>query len=168
MTIAVRRIEPDEWRDLRATRLAALLDAPSAFAMTYAEESQYPEQHWIDAARDRSSGSHMATFAAVDEAGDWVALVGGYRPQADAPVAELVSMWVAPAGRRSGLARRLVQAVIDWAAEVGCDAVELWVTQGNERAFDLYRDAGFEETGDFVPLPSDPCQDEVRMRKSLG
>jgi hypothetical protein len=42
-------------------------------------------------------------------------------------------------------------------------AVELWVTRGNVGAENLYRVMGFVETGDYQPLPSDPCKEELRM-----
>lgn len=170
MTIQVRPIQPAEWRELRDIRLASLLDTPSAFARTHAEESAYPDQYWIDAARDRSNGSLSGTFVAVDGQGVLVGMVGGYLPDPEAsPLwAELVSMWVAPAGRRQGLAGQLIEAVQQWAAERGCSRVDLWVTHGNDPAIELYRRAGFVETGEVAPLPSDPCKDEVRMHRPVG
>lgn len=40
---------------------------------------------------------------------------------------------------------------------------ELWVTRSNDSALALYQRAGFALTGDYQPLPSDPCRDELRM-----
>ncbi|MEO1059232.1 MAG: GNAT family N-acetyltransferase, partial [Actinomycetota bacterium] len=73
-----------------------------------------------------------------------------------------------PAARRAGTGRVLVDAVVDWGRVTGADAIELWVTRGNDDAADLYRRSGFDETGDVAPLPSDPCKDEIRMRLPLG
>ena len=56
---------------------------------------------------------------------------------------------------------------MDWLFELW-DAVELWVTRGNDRAVRLYESAGFRATGDHQPLPSDPCRDELRMRRRPG
>ena len=39
----------------------------------------------------------------------------------------------------------------------------LWVTRGNAPAQLLYESMGFRETGEYQPLPSDPCADEIRM-----
>ncbi len=68
---------------------------------------------------------------------------------------------------QSGLGRRLVGAVIDWAVETGASSVGLWVTRGNAPAQLLYESMGFRETGEYQPLPSDPCADELRMTLHL-
>ena len=156
--LRVRRIGPDDAEQLRETRLAALLDTPSAFARTHAEESAYPTEEWAFRARRGSEGDASATFFAELD-GSVVGLVGGYRP--DGALVELVSMWVAPAGRRNGVGAALVDAVVDWS---GADAVELWVTRGNDPAIALYERCGFVTTDEVQPLPSDPCKDEIRMR----
>ncbi len=75
-------------------------------------------------------------------------------------------MWTAPDNRRAGAARQLVAAVLEWAWATSAESVELWVTKGNDPAIKLYKSAGFRETGDHQALPSDPCKDEVRMRRS--
>ena len=77
-------------------------------------------------------------------------------------------MWVSPAQRRAGIAAKLVEAVVGWASEINATSVDLWVTRGNDAALRLYEAAGFRETGEHQPLPSDPCKDELRMRHALG
>jgi GNAT superfamily N-acetyltransferase len=166
MSVTVRRVRASEWPKLKAVRLAALLDEPSAFGSTYAAEAAAGDEHWVKRASRAEAGVETVTFFAVD-GGAVVGLVAGYRPDLAQPSVELVSMWVEPAARRAGVARALVDAVIAWAREVGAARVELWVTRGNAAAASLYRAAGFGETGDHQPLPSDPCRDEVRMRRLL-
>lgn len=157
--VSVRRIRPYDAEILRTTRLAALLDTPSAFARTHAEEVEYPADEWASRARRGSAGAASTTFfAAVD--GEIVGLVGGFRVEPSRGV-ELVSMWVAPEGRGRGVGAALVDAVVEWA---GDDRVELWVTRGNEPAIGLYERCGFTMTDEVQPLPSDPCKDEIRMR----
>ena len=77
-------------------------------------------------------------------------------------------MWVAPAQRRARVAAKLLEAVVGWAGETDGTSVELWVTRGHEAAVKLYQAAGFRATGEHRPLPSDPCKDELRMRRVLG
>lgn len=162
----VRRVRADEGPVLRAVRLAALLEAPSAFGSSYATEVDLPASHWASRASLGASGERSVTyFAFVDQS--VVGMVGGYRPDPVGSSIELVSMWVSPSQRRAGIAAELVQAVLDWANETGATTVELWVTRGNDAAVRLYEAAGFRHTGEHQPLPSDPCKDELRMRCAL-
>ena len=58
-----------------------------------------------------------------------------------------------------------MDAVLRWVTEIGAERVELWVTPGNEAAIHLYEQAAFQATGDYQSLPSDPCKEEIRMRR---
>ncbi len=163
----MRRIRPGEWVELRDTRLAALADAPSAFASTTAREAAFGDEEWRERAHAAAEGAERATFLAREGA-RVVGLVGGFRAgTVDGAVVELVSMWTDPRHRRRGVGRALVRAVVDWAATTGAERVELWVTQGNAPAQQLYEAMGFVPTGDHQPLPSDPCRDERRMVRRL-
>lgn len=159
MQITTRRVRSDDGPLLKRTRLAALADTPDAFASTLEAESQASDERWSSLARERASGRDHATFFAVDGE-EVVGLVGGHRTGAS--TVELVSMWTDPDARGRGIGRALVDAVVAWADG---STVELWVTRGNERALGLYERCGFVTTGDHQPLPSDPCKDEVRMRR---
>jgi GNAT superfamily N-acetyltransferase len=167
MSVTVRRVRAGEWSELKAVRLAALQDEPSAFGSTYAAEVAQDDDHWVRRASLAEAGVESVTFFAVTGE-EVVGLAAGYRPDPSRPAVELVSMWVEPAARRAGVARALVDAVVGWARDAGAVWVELWVTRGNTAAASLYRAAGFRETGDHQPLPSDPCRDEIRMRLSLA
>lgn len=157
--ITVRRIRSDDVERYRSIRLAALLDSPSAFARTHAEEAVQSDEEWEFRTKRGAEGEQSATFFAEFD-GEIVGLVGGYRPEPG--LVELVSMWVAPRGRRNGTGVSLVDAVVEWA---GGDPVELWVTRGNDPAIALYERCGFRPTDEVQPLPSDPCKDELRMRR---
>lgn len=159
MAISTRRIRPDDGPRLKRVRLAALLDTPSAFGSTHAAESHNTDERWAELAAERSEGTDHATFFAHD-GDEAVGLVGGHR--LDDRTVELVSMWTDPAARGAGVGVHLVEAVAAWADG---RTVELWVTRGNDAALRLYERCGFVETGDFQALPSDPCKDEIRMRR---
>ncbi|GJM38376.1 MAG: N-acetyltransferase [Acidimicrobiales bacterium] len=163
MPITVRRIQPDDVDLLRRVRLAALRDTPDAFAKTHAEESVYPDEFWDGRARSNASGPEHTTFFAFD-GGDCVGLVGGHQAL-DGDHVDLVSMWTDPAARGRGVGAALVAAVLEWADG---RTVELWVTHGNDGAKRLYERCGFVETGAHQALPSDPCKDEIRMRRTGG
>lgn len=165
MPVTIRRIHADEGAALKVIRLAALRDSPLAFSSTSQAEEAQSVQHWAERAQHGSASHDSATYFAT--IGDRVVgLVAAYRPSGQAAI-ELVSMWTAPEFRRIGAARRLVDAVLEWAREGPAASVELWVTQGNDPAIELYRSAGFRETGDHQALPSDPRKDEIRMRCSV-
>lgn len=159
VTVSTRRIRADEGSLLRRVRLAALGDEPTAFGSTHAAEATNSADRWTELARERSQGPEHATFFAVDGC-DVVGLVGGHR--LDDSTIELVSMWTDPAARGRGIGAALVGAVVAWADGA---AIELWVTRGNDAAGRLYERCGFVTTGDFQSLPSDPCKDEIRMRR---
>jgi GNAT superfamily N-acetyltransferase len=166
MPLTVRRIRADDAEVLRAHRLAALQGAPSAFGSTYEREAGFTTAVWSARATAAAKGSDRATFfAMVDDT--VVGLAGGMRSEADPSVVELVSMWASPTARRAGVGRALVASIVEWSQQAGAVAVELWVTHGNEPATLLYESCGFAEMGDYQPLPSDPCRNEVRMRLVL-
>ena len=141
-------------------RLRALADAPFAFSSTYEEWKGAPESAW----RQRLRGNDRYNLVAlVDGVPSGMASgIAGER----ARTAELISMWVDPAVRGSGLAGELIERIASWAAE---RADELWlaVVPTNGRALALYRRHGFvevDELGD--PLP-DGSGHEVLMRRVL-
>lgn len=167
MTIEIRRVGPADVAAWREVRLAALLDAPTAFGSTHEREAAYPDDEWVARTHRASTGPDSSIFLAWD--GDTaVGIVGGFRTAPDTPTIDLVSMWTAPSHRRSGVGRLLAEAVVTWATSNGADAVELWVTRGNDPAQRFYESLGFAVTGEHQPLPSDPCRDEVRMRLALS
>jgi len=55
--IEIRQIGPDDWKLLRATRLAALQDAPEAFESTYEGSLAFGEDEWRRRAGDIPSSS---------------------------------------------------------------------------------------------------------------
>lgn len=166
MTVIVRRICEDEAETFRRVRLAALSDSPAAFGSTFEREERLTATDWEERARRSATGDDRSTFFALDGA-NIVGLVGGYRPEDDRKSIELVSMWTDPSVRRSGVGRLLVEAVVGWARSLGAERVDLWVARGNTAAENLYRAMGFAETGDYQPLPSDPCREELRMRLAI-
>jgi GNAT superfamily N-acetyltransferase len=139
MTETVRVLLPDDWRILRELRLAALLDAPYAFVSTYESTANRTEQEW------RAWPTHGVVFGAF-LGGEPLGMVGAAPLPDDPSTAHLIAMWVAPAGRGTGLADGLIGAVVEWARGRGCRSVFLEVATGNDRAAAVYLRNGFAYT----------------------
>jgi GNAT superfamily N-acetyltransferase len=156
----VRPLRPDEWPQLREVRRRALEDVPGAFGATWDEERRRPDDWWKTRAVD------TAWFVA-EEDGRMVGLAAGVPPGELRPGAELVSMWVEPGRRGSGLAGELLARVVDWAHERGERELTLHVADGNPGAMRFYERAGFSLTGRAEPLRSDLSRCTWEMRKTL-
>jgi GNAT superfamily N-acetyltransferase len=155
--VLIREVASDDWQLLRDVRLTALLEAPSAFGSSYEREAVFSETDWRGRIEARGV-SFLAYLPEVSPAG----LAGSF---GDRPgVAELVSMWVAPAARGRGTGEALVTAVVDWAKNHDYREVHLWVTESNVHARGLYERCGFVPTGERQPLPSNPSLPEIGMR----
>jgi ribosomal protein S18 acetylase RimI-like enzyme len=137
--VTVKGLTGQDWRQLRDARLAALAEAPYAFASSLASEEAFADEIWQERA---GSGR---TFGAWQD-GLIVGLATGF-PAEPGPDWHLVGMWVSPACRGQGVADRLVSAVCDQARDAGGGAVTLWVTDINDRARAFYRRLGFSPTG---------------------
>ena len=164
---SVRRIRPDEGLLLRALRLRALADAPTAFGSTLAREEAFPERVWHERAAGGASGIDRATFIAERD-GRWVGLATGLAddPEEAGPV--LVGMFVDPAERRRHVGVLLVEAVTGWARTRDAAHLFLWVTSTNTPAIGLYQRCGFRPTGEVRPVGHTPSLTELRMIRDLG
>ena len=158
--VSVRATGPGDWELVRDVRLAALRDAPDAFASTYEREAAYTEEQWRGWFSDR-----FAMFLAHLEDRAGAAGLAGVFDREDG--AGLVSMWVRPDARGRGVGEALMNAAAGWATERGHDAMYLWVAEANEPARRLYERYGFTPTGDRQPLPSNRDVPEIRMRRPL-
>jgi GNAT superfamily N-acetyltransferase len=160
----VRRLLADEVNDWRALRLRALTDTPVNFGSTYDDEASRPYEHWTERAARNAAGQESVMFVA-DQDGQLQGMAGAYLDPEDALRPHLISMWVAPAARRQGTGKALVDAVVAWARDIGHPGVRLFVVQGNTAAASLYRRCGFSPTGVTVSLPRDAAilEDEMRL-----
>ena len=170
--LEVRQLVAADWAGLRQVRLAALAEAPYAFASTLAREQAFEDDVW----RDRAGSG--ATFGAFD-GGSIVGLATGFAVDADAaadtrapaqaqPDWHLVGMWVAPQLRGQHVADRLVEGVCARAQQAGAQLVTLWVTEVNDRARAFYRRVGFAPTGERqLVRPDEPDHWEEELARPL-
>lgn len=159
----VRRTTVGDWRALRAIRLRAMAQDPAAFGSTHAQAVALPDE---ECRRRAASGASLLAWWG----GEPVGIVGLVPDDDGDPVrGELVSMWVDPAHRGSGLAVRLVEAACAQGRAGGVDEVALWVTVGNDAARRLYERCGFILTGRRQPVRADdPDCLEVEMRRDAA
>ena len=82
-------------------------------------------------------------------------------------VAELESVVVDLAARRSGVGWALCEAVVEWSRRQGAAAVELEVRAGSRGAIALYVGLGFVVVGRRGGYYREPAEDAVLMRLKL-
>lgn len=139
------RIGPEEWREFREVRLASLIDAPGAFKSRHADWVDAGEARW----RARLTDVPFTVVARSDEG--TVGVVSG--AETDRAV-ELLSMWVAPPQRGTGLAAQLMDEVVSWARSRGRRTF-LMVRHDNVPAIRAYSRAGFQDAGVPEDWPDD-------------
>ena len=164
--MTVRRLRADETTLLKTLRLRALAESPDAFGDSLATARARPDAYWTEMTRSVTEPDRHAMFLAEDAAAA-VGIAFGLVDRERADRAHLGGMWVDPAGRRRGVGRALVDAVLAWARERGFAAVVLWVTEGNAEAEALYERMGFTRTGRSDRLPSNSRLAVYEMGRAL-
>lgn len=157
----IRRLGPDEVGVLAALRLAALADAPTAYASTLEREEAYDDERW----RFLLRADGHPTFVWDDEQGPR-GMVVAVHDEGAPDFVDLFAMWVHPAARGTGAADALVARVLAWGRECGARNVRLQVTAGNHRAERVYARHGFVRTGATLVRERDGLV-EFEMRADL-
>jgi ribosomal protein S18 acetylase RimI-like enzyme len=181
--MAVLQLDPTDATHVQQfseIRLRALQTDPAAFGSTYERELAFDEAAW----RGRLAGfaGHPGTVFVVD-ATVATSTTGATTNELVAPLlgvvgvglpertdAALWGMWIAPEGRRRGVAAQLLETAEAWAVHSGAQTVTLWVHRSNDGAQALYEGRGYELVGpDDLPADvPDSCSDEICMRARLG
>lgn len=146
----IRLTEEKDWMQLKQVRLAALLDSPTAFGVSYRTAADDSDEQWKERASPATGTQFWLAFKAdkpVGMIGAGVSRTGRYN---------LIAMWVEPAERGSGVAARLVDAVKSQAIQKGHDRVFLDVSPDNARASNFYLKQGFVPMDEWEPLASHP------------
>jgi GNAT superfamily N-acetyltransferase len=162
--ITIRRLEGEADAALyRDIRLESLKRHPEAFLAEHATEAAQPFAHFVQRLTD------SAVFGALD--GDTIVGLAGYHVERAPRRAHKGMLWgvyVRREARGSGLARQLVEAVLEHAAG-HVEALNLVAERGNMPARRLYTALGFVEYGlekDAVRI-GDRYFDDVLMTKAL-
>jgi ribosomal protein S18 acetylase RimI-like enzyme len=152
----IRPLTPADWRTLRDIRLRALIDSPGAFTSHYHLERRWSENQWRQRFR-------AATWVVALERGVVVGVAGLVNDHPEEPE-HVESVWVAPGHRCRGVARSLLDAMVDAAQRAGLAELLLWVLEDNLRAWRIYIHLGFEWTGERKPIGPDHHRFERRLR----
>lgn len=150
----VRRLRKNEGEVLRALRLAALRESPSAFGGSLEVEESLPLSEFSQMAEERSISERDAIFVATNGA-EYIGLIGAFFDNHSGEPF-ISSMWVAPSHRRKGIGAMLVRAAQRWLASLGATKVYARVTSTNRSAIIFYESLGFEATDIVERLPSNP------------
>lgn len=153
--IDIRPARACDWASLKAVRLAALRDAPTAFGVTLAEASANTDAQW----RERAARV-PSVFVLAFDGGEPVGLAGGVA--AAGGEYHLIAMWVRPDRRGQGIADALVDAVKAQALAQGHVRVVLDVAIDNVSAASFYARQGFIFEPHWEQLASHP---EITVQK---
>ncbi|KPN92942.1 GCN5 family acetyltransferase [Pseudomonas nunensis] len=135
---------------MKQIRLAALLDTPTAFGVSYQTAAHYTDEQWKERASSGSGTQFWLTF----EDNKPLGMIGAAVSQTNRY--NLIGMWVEPTARGSSVANQLVEAVKSSAMVKGYDRVFLDVSPDNARAANFYLRQGFTFMDEWEPLESHP------------
>jgi len=149
--VVIRPATEEDWQAVKAIILAALLDSPTAFGLSYDTAAAYGEQQWRDYASERTQPQYLLAI----EQGHPVGLIGDAINRSREY--NLIAMWVDPICRGKGTGDRLVDAILARAIRRGHRRVVLKVSPGNIHAVGLYRRHGFEFLREREALSGQPA-----------
>ncbi|MGA3486448.1 N-acetyltransferase family protein [Micromonosporaceae bacterium DT55] len=161
--IEARVLSEDDWKLWRELRLAALTEAPYAFGAQLSDWQGDGDREERWRGRLTIPGSYNVV-AVLD--GQPVGMASGVPTDQDG-VVEVISMWVAPAGRGRGVGDHLLRTVEEWARHAGAGTLRLSMAEGNDHAWALYERHGFRTTGELGGLMPDGIHREHVMAMSL-
>ncbi len=140
--IALRVVDPEQWRVWRDLRLQALAESPHAFGSKLADwQGEGDTEHrW----RARLAGVPYNLIAIAN--GVPAGMVSATAPGETGTI-ELISLWVAPFARGKAVGDALVRSVFAHALRLEANRVQLCVFKGNRQAVALYRRHGFVDVG---------------------
>lgn len=143
----IHRVGAEDWASHRALRLAMLSADPDAFWADLDEARARTDSQW----RQEIAGPrlHLQARRGQEVLGGIALLPAGYTPQHPIPEdrAHIVSLWVRPEARGSGVSRPLFEALARLAIDLGRPDLRLDVDESNGSAQRLYERLGFTATG---------------------
>lgn len=146
---AIRRLVPADAADYRALMLDAYARHPDAFTSTAEERAALPLAWWQQRLSTEAAATELVWGAFADGA---LVGVAGLELQVRKKIrhkATLFGMFVAPAARGRGIAKKLVATLVGAArARSELTVLQLTVTGHNASALRLYESGGFLRWGE--------------------
>jgi ribosomal protein S18 acetylase RimI-like enzyme len=142
----IRALRPEDAAVFQALRLQGLLECPTAFASSHAEEVGTA----LTTVAERLAAQDDRAVVGAFDAGVLVGIVGLQRESMRklAHKAHVWGVYVAPPARGAGTGRAMLEAALGFAASsLGVRQVTLGVNEQNAAAIALYRGLGFETFG---------------------
>ncbi|MGK5055554.1 GNAT family N-acetyltransferase [Janthinobacterium sp. LB2P49] len=146
----IRPASAADWPALKAARLAALLDAPTAFGASHTSAARFSDADW----QQRAISTPQRTFFLAFD-GDKPIGLAAQVVAADGEC-HLIAMWVAQQYRGMAVAQELVEAVKQRAVDNGHARLVLDVAPENTRAAAFYQKQGFVFLPEWEALESHP------------
>lgn len=142
----------------------AELDALLALADVCVQGPKWSRASWEHTLRSSLSEvpARAVLIAATTER-----LVGFGVVHAVGDVGEIETLGVLASVRRSGVGKRLCEALIMWAKELGLGEVRLEVRSRNQPALALYEQLGFRVQGERRSYYTEPDDDAILMGVAL-
>lgn len=150
MKLAIRATEAADWQGLKATRLAALFDAPTAFGASHASAAAFTDEDWQQRALSTPQRTFLLAYAGSQAIGIAAHVVNGHGE------ASLQAMWVKREYRGMEIAAGLVDAVKQLCVAAGQTRLVLDVSPVNARAAAFYKKQGFVFLPEWEALDSHP------------
>lgn len=147
--VTVRRLLPPDVSDYRSIRLEALKNDPDNYGSTFEEESKTPQLVFEKYILEQTPGNRM--YGAFDGA----VLIGisgffGDTRQRVLHRAKVTQVYIDPAYRGKGIAKKLLNHLIKEAFQIGSmESLQLEAVDSNKTAVGLYLSLGFVSYGRF-------------------
>mgnify|MGYP000626501430 CR=1 FL=1 len=126
----------DDWSDLKAVRLNALEESPSAFGGSLENEIKFDDSRW----QSRADGSNGTTFFLAYIEREAVGIAGSYLSDNGH---KLISVWVSPTFRGKSVAVELVKSVQAYVINAGYTKLVLEIEKNNLAVNKFYLKCGF-------------------------
>ena len=131
-------------------RCAALAEAPYAYSTTQEDALQRSDEELGQITHQYASHPNSLTyFAFADQKA-----CGMSACVANSDEVELYAVWVAPAYRRTGVGRALIDYGRVWAHSKGAAGIRVGIFEDNPAALAFYRSVGFTDSGQIDPVLS--------------